>query len=188
VLKKNADSVKVYTSHTENSDFQSIKAVFTVNTSLSLLAAMVWNVERYTHWQYNTTMAKVLKVENDHELIYHAEIEAPWPVSDRDMVVRLKISQNDKTKVLTIGTIGIPTYIPKGEGHVRVPMSKAQWIVTPLSKTKVSVEYVIHIDPGGSVPAWMVNMVCVEAPYDSFVKMRRLIGNENNKPLAFVVD
>jgi hypothetical protein len=188
VLKKDVDSIKVYTGYTEDSDFKSIKAEFTVHASLSGFAAMVWNVERYIYWQYNTTDAKVLKVINDHELIYHAAIEAPWPVSDRDMVVKMKMSQDTLTKALTISTIGIPSYIPDVDSRVRVPMSKAQWVVTPVSKTTLRVVYIIHIDPGGAVPAWMVNMVCVEAPYESFLKMRMLIGREKNRPLDFIVD
>jgi hypothetical protein len=187
-LKKDADSVKVYTSHTEESAFKSIKAIFTVNTTMSQLASMVWNVERYDEWQYNTIVCKTLKKINEHEMIYYAEIEAPWPITNRDMVVRLKVSQNDSTKVLTIDTVSEPAFIPEDEDLVRVPMSKAQWIVAPAGENKVSVEYTIQIDPGGSVPAWMVNMVCVEAPYESFTKLRSKIATQTSKLLPYIID
>lgn len=187
-LKKDADSVKVYTSHTEESAFKSIKAIFTVNTTMSQLASMVWNVDGYDQWQYNTIVCKVLKKINDREMIYYAEIEAPWPVSNRDMVVRLKITQDENTKVMTIDTVSEPTFIPDEEDLVRVPMSKAQWIVTPLGKNKLKVEYTILIDPGGSVPAWMVNMVCVDAPYQSFTKLRNQIKTQTTKLLPYIID
>jgi hypothetical protein len=187
VLKKDEDSIKVYTSHTDASRFKSIKATFTVNATLSQLAAMVWNVNVYDQWQYNTIHPKILKEINSKEMIYYAEIVAPWPVSNRDMVVRLSIEQNVKTKVVTIHSKSESSFVPEEEGIVRVPSSTAQWIITPIHKKKLGVEYTIQIDPGGSVPAWMVNMVCAEAPHESFMNLREKIHKVENK-MPFIVD
>jgi hypothetical protein len=187
VLKKDEDSIKVYTSHTDASKFKSIRAVFTVNATLSQLAAMVWNVNQYDQWQYNTIHPRILKEINAREIIYYAEIVAPWPVNNRDMVVRLSIEQNTKTKVVSIHSKSESLFVQEEDGIVRVPSSTAQWTITPINKTKLGVEYTIQIDPGGSVPAWMVNMVCAEAPHESFMKLREKIHKEENK-MPFIVD
>jgi hypothetical protein len=187
VLKKDADSIKVYTSHADESKFKSIRAVFTVNATLSQLAAMVWNVNRYDQWQYNTIHPKILKAINEKEMIYYAEIVAPWPVSNRDMIVRLSIEQNLKTKIVTIHSKSESAFVPEEDGIVRVPSSVAQWVVTPIHKSKLSIEYTIQIDPGGSVPAWMVNMVCAEAPHESFRKLREKIHDEKSK-MPLIID
>ena len=146
------------------------------------------DVERYDEWQYNTSRPRVVKKISDREMIYYTVVEAPWPVSDRDMVVDLVVMQNEKTRSVTITTNGFPDYAPREACCVRVPMSTARWVITPASSTKLDVEYTIKIDPGGSVPAWMVNMVCAEAPYVSFRNLRSKIRSYGEHKLSFIKD
>lgn len=187
-LRKDQDSIKVYTCDREDLKFKSIKATFSVNTTLSTLTAFVLDIDRYPEWQYNTTRPRIVSRITDKRLIFYTVIEAPWPVSDRDMVVDLSVWQDSKTKTITITTNGVPDYVPMEEGLVRVPMSAATWTIKRVSPTKLNVEYAIRIDPGGSVPAWMVNMVCAEAPYISFRNLREKIQAYGVRTLPFVVD
>lgn len=187
-LRKDQDSVKVYTCDVDNLKFKSIKATFSVNTTLSTLTAFVLDIDRYPDWQYNTTHPRVISRLTAKRFIYYTVVEAPWPVSDRDMVVDLSVSQDPQTKTITIVTNGVPDHIPLENGIVRVPMSAAKWTITRVSPTKVNVEYTIKIDPGGSVPAWMVNMVCAEAPHVSFRNLREKIRTYGTHTLSFVVD
>jgi len=188
VLRKDEDSIQVYTSHTENSKFKSIKAVFTVHATLCQLAYMVLDVGNYNRWQYNTVKPSLIKKISDHEIIYYSEVLAPWPVSDRDMVVHLNMVQDPETKTLTIETYSIPNMVSEMKNIVRVPMSKAKWTVVPVGRARLQVEYSIQIDPGGSVPAWMVNMVCAEAPHESFMKLREKIPHNKTVILPFMID
>lgn len=168
--------------------FKSIKASFTVNTTLSTLTAFLMDIEHYNEWQYNTSHPRVVKRISNREMIYYTVVEAPWPVSDRDMVVDLLVSQNDENKSVTITTNGVPDYTAKESHYVRVPMSAATWVITRISSTKLAVVYTIKIDPGGSVPAWMVNMVCAEAPYVSFKNLRAKIHAYGRHDLPFIID
>lgn len=177
-LRKDQDSIKVYTCPSSNSNFKSIKASFTINTTFSRLASMILNIENYDRWQYNTVNPRILKTISDREVIYYVQIKAPWPVSDRDMICHLTISQDPVTKVVRIDASGKPNFLPPKEGFERVPMSKARWIVKSLGKNRLNVEYSIQIDPGGSVPAWMVNMVSAEAPYVSFKNFKNKIKDQ----------
>jgi len=187
-LKKDQDSIKVYTCRVDDLKFKSIKATFTINTTLSTLISFVMDIDRYNEWQYNTSHPRIVKKINDREMIYYTVVEAPWPISDRDMVVDLVVSQAPKTRAVTITTTGVPDYVSKEKNLVRVPMSMARWVITPISQTKLAVEYTIKIDPGGSVPAWMVNMVCAEAPYVSFRNLRQKIQEYKKHELSFIVD
>ncbi|HTJ48495.1 MAG TPA: START domain-containing protein [Cyclobacteriaceae bacterium] len=188
VLRKDEDSIKVYTCHNEGSKFKSIKSDFTINTTFSTLVSMVLNIDNYNQWQYNTVNPKILKRISDHEIIYYVEVEAPWPVSNRDMIIHLIVKQDPTTKTVTMTADSEPDYIPHKEGLVRVPMSKSTWTVKRLSSKKLEVHYAIKIDPGGSVPAWMVNMVCAEAPYVSFSNLKSKIKSLKNNPAPFIVD
>ena len=178
-LRKDQDSIKVYTCSKEESKFKSIKATFEVNATAPELAAMLMDIAGYKEWQYKTINPKILKWISKQELIYYVEIVAPWPVSNRDLIVHLKIDQDPLTKRMIFTANGLPDYIPVKEGITRVPMSKSTWIVVPISSNKMQVEYSMNIDPSGSVPAWMVNMVCAEGPFESFYTLKNKIKGRN---------
>ena len=178
-LKKDQDSIKVYSCNTDQSKFKSIKASFEVNATAPQLVAMVMDISGYNEWQYNTINAKILKRINKQELIYYVEVVAPWPVSNRDLIVHLKIEQDPITKNLVFTANGVPDYIPVKEGITRVPMSRSKWIVVPLSSDRLRVEYSMNIDPSGSVPAWMMNMVSAEGPFESFYTLKNKIKERN---------
>lgn len=188
ILKKDDDSIKVYLCAAEQIKFKSIKATFTVQATLSQLAAFVLDVSFYNSWQYKTIHARKVKMISEQELIYYTEIIAPWPVSNRDMVVNLRLVQDPETKVVTIFANSVPELLPANKDIVRVPMSRASWTVVPVSTNLLKVEYVMQIDPGGLVPAWMVNMVAAQAPYDSFKNLKDKIGQRKSLHAAFIVD
>lgn len=189
-LKKDQDSIKVYSCSSEQSKFKSIKASFEVDATAPQLAAMILDIVGYNEWQYNTINAKILKRISKQELIYYVEVVAPWPVSNRDLIVHLKVEQDPITKKMIFTANGEPDYLPVKEGITRVPMSKSKWIVTPVSPTKQKVEYSMTINPSGSVPAWMMNMVSADGPFESFSSLKNKIkGRKYTKADApFILD
>jgi hypothetical protein len=43
------------------------------------------------------------------------------------------------------------------------------------SSNSISIVYILEADPGGSVPAWMVNMFIDKGPFESFKKLSGLL-------------
>jgi len=174
-LKKDQDSIKVYTCHNDTSRFKSIVAEFNLHASLEQLSQFILDVPNYTQWQYNTIAAKMIKKISASEQIYHTVIEAPWPVTNRDMVVHLKSETDQSTHGIIITTESQAGILPRRVGVVRVPSSYGKWIVTKRSKNRLQIKYTMQIDPGGSVPVWLVNWVCAEAPYRSFKNLKTIL-------------
>ncbi len=188
VLRKNQDSIKVYTCKADQSKFKAVKARFTVNATYSELASMLLDIENFNHWQYKTIHARVLKNISESELIYYAEVEAPWPVSNRDVVIQMKMAQDTVTKWLTISGKSVPDFIPKKNHLVRVPVSNSKWIVKSINKSRLEAEYIVQIDPGGSVPAWLVNLFAADAPHETFRAFREKIRLHKKSEIPFIVD
>ncbi len=171
-LKKDQDSIKVYTCHTDTSQYKSIIAEFTVNSTLERLISFVLDIPNYTQWQYNTVEAKVIRKISDSEQIYRTVIEAPWPVTNRDMVVHIRMKYDPEKKSTIITTDSENGLIAERKELVRVPSSHAEWSVKQKNERRLEIKYTMQIDPGGSVPAWLVNWVCAQAPYQSFKKLK----------------
>jgi hypothetical protein len=172
-LRKDEDGIKVYLCHVDSSRFKSIVTEFDINCGLMELMAIATDVRGYAKWQFSTLEGKVLKNISPSEKIYHTRIEAPWPVSDRDMVVHMRIALNENEATITADSeSGI---LPEETGWVRVPFSHAQWNVKVKNERQLHVKYVMLIDPGGAVPAWLVNWTCANAPLQSFQKLKSLL-------------
>lgn len=170
-LRKNEDGIKVYTCNTDTSKFKSIKVECELKCSLDKLGNCLFDVENYTQWQFKTVESKTVEKISRSEFIYYTKIEAPWPVSDRDMVVRFRSNRSDHQLMVSANSIhGI---VAEKEDLVRVPASRSQWIVKEKGKELLEINYSIQIDPGGNVPAWLVNWVCANAPLQSFQALKK---------------
>jgi START domain len=175
VLKLNKDSIQVYACPTQNSKYKTIKVNFTLKATFKQVEAMLMDIDHLGEWQYLTTSARLVKKINEREIIYHTEVNAPV-IDNRDFVIQLKLEEDKTAHELNITATSLPDYLPKVKNVVRIPMSKAVWKIREAEKGKLSVEYIIEIDFGGIIPAWVVNSLSHKAPYETFKSMRELIG------------
>lgn len=174
-LAKEENSIRVYTRSVEGSSFKEYRSVMQIEASLSSLVALVDDIPSYPKWIHTCKKAIVLKTFNQTKSQIYTINNAPWPVSDRDAVALNEISQNDSTFVVTVNISGIPDLIPLKPGLVRVKKIKGFWRFSPLENGIVEVVYQVHNEPGGKIPAWLVNSIVVDQPFQTLLKMREQI-------------
>ncbi len=181
-LKKVDKGITVYTRESENSGFEELKAITHLKTSVSSIVALLYDFEAYPAWVYKCGKSGTLKIISEKELIHYQTIMAPWPVDNRDFVVNIKIHQNKKTKVITINSYAMGNYIPVFPGYVRIMKFDGSWVITPQNDGTVEIEYQLLVDPGGYVPAWVVNMVVIEGPFETMTNIKeRVFRNKYQK-------
>ena len=172
-LKKDTDGIMIYACKSDNAKFRSLKADFTIeNTSLNDLVALLQNVAKYPEWQYNMTSSEILRRESDESVITRSVIDAPWPVENRELIVRYQIVQNQQQGEISIDARTLAYDYPKSKGLVRIPFSHAEWVVKQIG-SDLKVNYSLSVDPGGSIPAWLVNMSIAEGPYHTFTNLKK---------------
>jgi ribosome-associated toxin RatA of RatAB toxin-antitoxin module len=177
-LKKFENGISVYTRQAENSRFKELKSDFQIKTSLSSIVALLNDFESYPEWVYRCEKSYTAKKIASHEFIHYQSVKAPWPVDNRDIIIYKKLTQDPVTKVITQHALAMPDYLPRVLKHVRVLLFKAQWTITPLKNGVVNVEYQLLVDPGGNIPAWIVNLAVVDGPYDTELKMKEWLMKE----------
>lgn len=187
-LKTDKEGVQVFMRGEESSSYKSVKTVCTLKTSLSSVAAILLDVTRTPEWVYGTKACKLLKQESATTLYYYAEMGMPWPVSNRDFIIRISMSQHPQTRVITVTATNMPTYIPPKDGIVRIQRSSGLWTIAPVANGQVRVEYVLQVDPGGNLPASIVNMFSYNGPYQSFRNLFTQVKKEPypNARLPFI--
>jgi hypothetical protein len=86
------------------------------------------------------------------------------------------VSQEQNT--ITILIDNLPKYIPMNESIVRIPKSKGFWTITPIKENLTKVEYQMHVEPGGFVPAWLANLKLVDTPFSFLYNLREQIEKD----------
>ena len=187
-LKKDKDSIKVYVRGNDQSKFDELKVEVSIKAKLSELAALILDINDYKSWSFNTRSAHVLKQVSPSELYFYSEINSPWPADDRDLALHLTITQDPVSKTMIIKVSSEPGLIPAKPNTVRVPISSEIWTVTRLDKTRIHIDYQLKLDPGGTVPAWLINTFSVKGPFETFKNLREQIKKPKyrNAPISFI--
>ena len=171
-LKSDKEGIKVYTKDLDNSPFKAVKTVCTIDASLTKLTAVLLDINSSIDWVYATKSCRVLKQPSPSELFYYSEVTVPWPVNNRDFIIRLKVWQDAKTKVVTVDGENKPALLPEKKNVVRIQQCYSKWIIAPQQNGQVKIEYVLQVDPGGMVPAWLINLFATKGPLESFKNLR----------------
>ncbi|HZX59063.1 MAG TPA: START domain-containing protein [Mucilaginibacter sp.] len=172
VLKENKDGVKIYTGDVANSKVKAIKVECELDATLSQVVAALMDIKTSEAWLYHTAGNYIVKQVSPGELYYYSLVEMPWPVSNRDFIAHLIVSQNEITKVVTIDAPCVADMVPVKAKIVRIANSKGKWILSPVGKDHVKILYTLHADPGGSIPAWLTNLFVTDGPSHSFKKLK----------------
>lgn len=164
-LERDKNGIKVYTAHSTTSGLKMIRSTATFEGSFEKVIAVFSDVPNQTAWVYGTKQAYLIKRFSDQEFLYYVETALPWPASNRDIAIRMKIKEDNN--VLTISTIGEPHAIAVTKNIVRVPHLTGTWTFKKAGEGQVSIDYFLDVDPGGSLPNWLVNMFVDKGPYET---------------------
>lgn len=174
-LSKDKDGIKVYQSDLQHSSYNAIKVECTLEGNYDKLIGILKNVNGQKDWVYQNKTSYILKQVNPYEFFYYTEASLPWPMSNRDAVVHLKMDRDSLNRFLTITSVSVPDYISEKSGKVRVTRSTISWNVTMPATNKINIVYIFEAEPGGSIPAWVANAFVEKGPYETFKKLAELL-------------
>lgn len=189
-LKTDKDGIAIFTRTFPDSKFKAIKVEVELDATLSQLVAVILDVNTGAQWVYSTKSSVLLKQVSPSEVYYYSEVSIPWPAANRDFIAQLRAVQDSHSRVVTIYGPTFPDYLPVKKDIVRVRRSEGKWIISPVAKGKIKVEYTLRVDPGGDLPAWLVNMFVTKGPYESFKKLKEQLQKPDyaNVKLPFISD
>jgi hypothetical protein len=119
--------------------------------------------------------SRLLKRVSSTEMYYYSRIDFPWPLSDRDIIMHSKMVQDPVTKKVVSTSVAMPDYIPTVKDVVRIRTANTVWTVFPGVGGWLYSEYYIYSDPGGSLPAWLINMAIDVGPRETVKNIRNIL-------------
>ncbi len=187
-LKRDKGGIRVYVKESQTSKIKEMKFTTQIEASLNTIAAVLTYVEGYNDWVYSNKISRTIKKISDTEMYYYTELKFPWPFDNRDLILHSVVWQDPKTLAIHSKTNSVHWMEKENDGIVRITKADLYWKFTPLGRGQVKVDYHMISDPGGSIPAWMVNLVADQGPLQTMVKFKEMLEKEKykNAKLAFV--
>lgn len=177
-LKKNENGIAVYTRKAATGNLKELRVICELDATKAQLISTLQDIGNYNDWVYSNKKSQILKSLNPYKIIYYTESRLPWPIKDRDLIIQLDIYSGPE--ILEIQAKSLPEYLPQNKKYIRVPYSLAKWKVTQATENKLKVDYTFSVDPGGSIPSWLVNATMAIGPYNSFAKLKKVLKEKNN--------
>ncbi len=171
VYEQEKKGIRIFTKKGKWGNFRDSKAIMVLNTTPEEMLKLLIDFDNYHTWLPRCKKARIIARISENEFIAHIVFNAPWPIADRDCVIRVK-TEKDSNGVITIRETSEPKYIAREDGVVRIQQMTATWKFTPTANgtTEVMNEYASN--PGGGLPDWMTNTQSVETPLETFENLK----------------
>lgn len=177
-LRKEKDGVQVYFRQAEDSNIKELKIVARIEGSLGAAVAFIGDIDNFPNWMDHCRETRYIEKRSLADYTYYNLTDFPWPLSDREFVMRCTTWQDPVSLAVHFHSVADPEAIPAAKGYVRVKHTVSQWKIEPDAPGFIRLEYYLKADPGGAIPAWMINMALDSGPLKALYALRDAVRSE----------
>ncbi|GAB5453541.1 MAG: START domain-containing protein [Halioglobus sp.] len=171
-LRSEEEQVLVYTRAVEGSDFHAVKATTRINAGSEQLSALMGDGSECAPWRAMCKSSRVLEVLSEQERHVYMVLDLPWPISDRDIVMKTTTTIDRESRTATIDLQSANIAHPP-QKYVRAATS-GQMKIAEIGPDQVEFTYIMHADLGGDLPASTVNSQLVERTHKDIRTLKKL--------------
>lgn len=173
-LKKSKDNIEIYTRAYPESSFKEFKATTIIDTTFEELLEAIYDAPTYTPSSKPNVSYRILNDSKDSRFFYYKQ-EMSWPLKDRDVVTELKLVEQTEDKiVLSIETVS--NVLDIKDNCLRIEKLSGFWLLEK-EDDGIRTTQQIHMDPGGNVPAIIVNPLLVKGPFKTFTELHHKLDS-----------
>ncbi|WP_417518554.1 START domain-containing protein [Marinobacter sp.] len=172
-LRKEAGDIRIYTTDRGESSFQAFKAEALLDAPIEAVMAVMINPASCMEWVLNCTESYGVGKNSFHDRYVYSVNDMPWPVTDRDYVLRIRTQGNESSGEIIMEMSATPGKRAKNSNRVRVDRSDTLYRFFPEGR-KTRMIWLQHTDPNGALPGWLVNTLLVDIPLSSMEELQRV--------------
>lgn len=148
--------------------------------------AVILDVREVERWAYGITDAhSVGHVDDRTELVYLYS-DTPWPVRDRDMVVRRSVHIIKPGSEFGISLRCEPNASNVRKGVIRVRACNSSFRIRKVDAEHTEIVYEMSLDPEGALPNWASAWVARTAPVRTLLAIESRAARNQGRYAAFV--
>jgi hypothetical protein len=164
-----------------------LRATVEIDAGLFDVLAVITDVPRQTEWMHDCEESRLLRRDGADVTLLYNRTGAPWPVSDRDVVLRSETRLLDPGRRVAVRFANtIDPGAPPIDGIVRMPRLVGEYELVSLAPERTRVTYRLDIDPGGSLPSWAVSRTTRDTPLYTLLGLRRQVAATRGAYADFV--
>ena len=171
-LIKKENNIQVYSRLEEGEKLKELKIITEINAPIKSIISQLEDVAAFPQWVKNTSETKLLKKTIDG-FQYFQVTDMPFPVNDRAIVI--DVTQKVVESGIRIDFNNIVH--PATKNYVAITNMTAYYDLKPIGETRTAIEYYIKVDPGGTLPTWLINKAYTIGPYDSMLNLKEMLEN-----------
>ena len=179
---KEKSGIKLYSGDHENSGIKIFKGTGIIDCSIKVIYQVLKHPPAYEEFLHNCIESRLIKKFNEFDQIALNVTNMPWPVKDREMLVRSSVAFDYQKGIFTLSLKGLPVeeyknYLPVTPGRAPMKSVLSVFILEVIGREKTRVTYMIHADPGG-IPPGLVNLSSANYPYHTLIGLRKIVQKE----------
>lgn len=162
-LVKQKEGIRIYTAHQKESPILAYRIETTIKGDLKKVYHQVIDFEGNKKFLDTVEKIRILHRKPGEKVLVYMLFDLPWPFSDRDFINRMDMEVGRDTIVLRSSPAA--DLVDPKDGVVRIRKFSEKWLLVkqPGQATKLSLQG--YADPGGSLPAWIINRFVVREPH-----------------------
>lgn len=160
------DDIKIHRRAKKDSRFLEFKATGSLCGTITDYTNVLLETDKMPDWTPQCFEAQNIENISASETIIYVACNGVWPVADRDYIARRTvISDRKKTNVRINIDLADHPGAPVYNNRIHLPHLKCYWLLNKLDSEHTYIELHAFVDPGGWLPAWLVNWGYRWIPY-----------------------
>lgn len=130
----------------------------TLNHKATDLASKIWDVNEEIVKKYDGDISYWKEIEKgENWKVCHQTTSAPWPVWPRELAFS-QVKIIDKNTIWLVAFSVDHESVPlRDKEYVRANILMSIWGFTEVSPDMTKVQRIVHVEPKGSIPVWLIN-------------------------------
>ena len=171
------DGIRVLAREVAGRDLPTFRGEGTIDANIYDVMAVISDISRHKEWVERCSDARLLRKENERTYVVYQRTDAPWPVADRDAVVRSVASVDLKRMEVTIRFSAIRTpLMGRVDGVVRMENLRGEYRLRAEGRARTRIEYEVDADPGGRLPRWIARLATKRLPIYTIRNLRAQVA------------
>lgn len=153
----------------------------TIQGSILHVLAVVLDTANSRRWVRGNDGIEIIRNVDDRVQFVHMRTDLPWPIRDRDMIMKRSVTVVKPGSEFQIRYLCAPKERKERSGHLRVEHCDSHFTLRAVDATHTYVDYQVQLDPGGGLPDWGRRWMERRITVDTIARLERQVRRTVNQ-------
>jgi len=153
----------------------------TIKGSILHVLAVVLDTANSRRWVRGNDGIEIIRNVDDRVQFVHMFTDLPWPIRDRDMVMKRSVTVVRPATEFRIRYLCAPRERKERSGRLRVTGCDSHFTLKAVDANKTYVDYQVMLDPGGGLPDWGRRWMERRITVDTIARLERQVARTGNQ-------